>query len=77
MSGMDTQVWELEVSKSSLQIAAVHAGDFTEGEDHLVSGYICGDKEPTTPPNSRDTALKTHRPKECERRWGPGFCVSV
>lgn len=36
MSGMDTQVWELEVSKSSLQIAAVHAGDFTEGEEQLA-----------------------------------------
>ena len=32
MSGVDTQVWELEVYKSSLQSAAVHAGDFTEGD---------------------------------------------
>ena len=36
MSGVDTQVWELEVYKSSLQIAAVHAGDFTEGEEQLA-----------------------------------------
>ena len=36
MSGVDTQVWELEVYKASLQIAAVHAGDFTEGEEQLA-----------------------------------------
>lgn len=37
MSGVDTQVWELEVYKSSLQTAGVHAGDFSEGEEQSAT----------------------------------------
>ena len=43
MSGVDTQVWELEVYKSSLQSAAVHAGDFTEGDRAVSQGQKLGE----------------------------------